>query len=56
MGRSSQRVQVGKRKIELSNLKKVLFPEDHVLKATAGTKKTSRKAAANSKARRRKTG
>ncbi|MDH4038692.1 MAG: non-homologous end-joining DNA ligase [Candidatus Krumholzibacteria bacterium] len=33
MARSSQVVQVGKRKIELSNLKKVLWPEDGVLKA-----------------------
>lgn len=28
-----QRVQVGKRQIEISNLDKVLFPEDHVVKA-----------------------
>ena len=33
MARSSQVVQVGKRTIELSNLKKVLWPEDGVLKA-----------------------
>jgi len=33
MARSSQVVQVGKRKIELSNLDKVLWPEDGVLKA-----------------------
>ncbi len=33
MARSSQVVQVGRRKIELSNLKKVLWPEDGVLKA-----------------------
>lgn len=33
MARTSQNVQVGKRKIELSNLEKVLFPEDHILKA-----------------------
>lgn len=29
----SQTVQVGKRKIELSNLTKVLFPSDHIVKA-----------------------
>src|SRR5436190_16229900 len=29
----SQWVTIGKRKIELSNLDKVLFPEDHILKA-----------------------
>ncbi|HEX5133449.1 MAG TPA: non-homologous end-joining DNA ligase [Candidatus Krumholzibacteria bacterium] len=33
MARSAQTVQVGKRTIELSNLKKVLWPEDGVLKA-----------------------
>ena len=33
MARSSQVVQVGKRKLELSNLDKVLWPEDGVLKA-----------------------
>ena len=33
MARSSQIAQVGKRKIELSNLTKVLYPEDHILKA-----------------------
>jgi len=33
MPRSSQVVQVGKRKLELSNLNKVLWPEDGVLKA-----------------------
>lgn len=33
MGRTSQLVEVGKRKLELSNLEKVLYPEDHVLKA-----------------------
>ena len=33
MPRTSQNVQVGKRKIELSNLKKILFPEDEILKA-----------------------
>jgi len=33
MARTSQIVQVGKRKIELSNLQKVLFPQDHILKA-----------------------
>lgn len=31
--KQSQWVQVGKRKVELSNLEKILFPEDHVLKA-----------------------
>ena len=31
--RTSQRVQVGKRQIELSNLAKVLFPDDEILKA-----------------------
>jgi len=31
--RTSQIAQVGKRKIELSNLTKVLFPDDHVVKA-----------------------
>src|SRR3989442_1510687 len=31
--RTSQITQVGKRKIELSNLTKVLFPEDHIVKA-----------------------
>lgn len=31
--RASQFVQVGKRKLELSNLTKVLFPDDHVVKA-----------------------
>src|SRR5262245_22562863 len=31
--RTSQIVQVGKRKIELSNLSKVLYPDDHVTKA-----------------------
>ncbi|MBT1703725.1 non-homologous end-joining DNA ligase [Chryseosolibacter indicus] len=31
--KNSQWVQVGKRNVELSNLDKVLFPEDHVLKA-----------------------
>jgi DNA ligase D-like protein (predicted ligase)/DNA ligase D-like protein (predicted polymerase)/DNA ligase D-like protein (predicted 3'-phosphoesterase) len=31
--KQSQWVQIGKRQIELSNLDKVLFPEDHVLKA-----------------------
>lgn len=33
MARTSQMTQVGKRKIELSNLDKVLWPEDGVLKA-----------------------
>ena len=33
MPRTSQITQVGKRKIELSNLKKVLYPDDHILKA-----------------------
>jgi len=33
MARSSQYVQVGKRRIELSNLDKVLWPGDHVIKA-----------------------
>lgn len=33
MPRTAQIVQVGKRKIELSNLQKVLFPEDHIIKA-----------------------
>ncbi len=31
--RTPQTVQVGKRKVELSNLTKVLFPEDHIVKA-----------------------
>src|SRR5437867_11321656 len=31
--RTSQIAQVGKRKLELSNLTKVLFPEDHITKA-----------------------
>jgi DNA primase len=31
--RTSQIAQVGKRQIELSNLTKVLFPEDDILKA-----------------------
>lgn len=33
MARTSKFVQVGKRKIELSNLKKVLYPEDNIVKA-----------------------
>lgn len=33
MAKSSQVVQVGKHKVEISNLKKLLFPEDHVVKA-----------------------
>lgn len=33
MSRTSQIVQIGKRKIELSNLQKVLYPDDGVLKA-----------------------
>src|SRR3989441_1209997 len=31
--RTSQITQVGKRKVELSNLTKVLFPDDHIVKA-----------------------
>src|SRR5258705_4118820 len=31
--RTSQIAQVGKRKVELSNLKKVLYPEDNIVKA-----------------------
>jgi len=31
--RKSQWAQVGKREVELSNLDKVLFPKDHVVKA-----------------------
>jgi len=33
LAKDSQIVQVGKRKIELSNLKKVLFPDDNIVKA-----------------------
>jgi bifunctional non-homologous end joining protein LigD len=33
MARTSQIAQVGKRKIELSNLTKVLYPDDHIVKA-----------------------
>jgi bifunctional non-homologous end joining protein LigD len=33
MAKKKQVTQVGKRKVELSNLDKVLFPEDHILKA-----------------------
>ncbi|HVO65719.1 MAG TPA: non-homologous end-joining DNA ligase [Syntrophales bacterium] len=33
MPRTSQMAQVGKRRIELSNLKKVLFPDDKIMKA-----------------------
>lgn len=33
MARTSQITQVGKRKIELSNLSKVLYPDDHIVKA-----------------------
>jgi len=33
MARTSQWVEVGKRKLELSNLDKVLYPDDHVTKA-----------------------
>ncbi len=33
MPRTFQIAQVGKRKIELSNLEKVLYPDDHILKA-----------------------
>ena len=31
--KQSQWAQVGKRKVELSNLEKILFPEDTILKA-----------------------
>ena len=31
--RTSQIAQVGKRKVELSNLQKVLYPDDHIVKA-----------------------
>ena len=31
--RKSQWAQVGKREVELSNLDKVLFPKDHIVKA-----------------------
>lgn len=33
MGRTSQIVKAGKRKVELSNLTKVLFPDEHIVKA-----------------------
>ena len=33
MPKTSQIARVGKRKIELSNLEKVLYPGDHILKA-----------------------
>ncbi|MEO8210041.1 MAG: hypothetical protein ABI840_05740, partial [bacterium] len=33
MAKDSQIVLVGKRKIELSNLKKILFPDDEIVKA-----------------------
>src|SRR5687768_7759513 len=33
MARTSQLTQIGKRKIELSNLNKVLFPDDGIIKA-----------------------
>ena len=33
MGRTSQYVSIGKRKIELSNLEKVFFPDDEIVKA-----------------------
>jgi bifunctional non-homologous end joining protein LigD len=33
MAKKSQLVLVGKRQVELSNLEKVLYPEDHILKA-----------------------
>ncbi|HEY8934493.1 MAG TPA: non-homologous end-joining DNA ligase [Cyclobacteriaceae bacterium] len=33
MSKKSQWAQVGKRKVELSNLDKILFPEDHIVKA-----------------------
>ena len=31
--RTSQIAQIGKRQIELSNLQKVLYPDDHIIKA-----------------------
>jgi bifunctional non-homologous end joining protein LigD len=33
MAKKSQWAQVGKRKVELSNLEKIIFPEDHIVKA-----------------------
>ncbi|MGH2574290.1 MAG: non-homologous end-joining DNA ligase, partial [Ignavibacteria bacterium] len=33
MPRTSQIVKVGKRKVELSNLKKMLYPDEHIVKA-----------------------
>ena len=33
MAKKSQWAQVGKRKVELSNLDKILFPEDGITKA-----------------------
>ena len=33
MAKNSQLVEIGKHKIELSNLDKVLFPDDHIIKA-----------------------
>ena len=33
MPRTSSRAKIGKREIELSNLEKVLFPDDHIIKA-----------------------
>src|SRR5215470_12572831 len=33
MARTSSKAKIGKREIELSNLQKVLFPEDHIIKA-----------------------
>lgn len=33
MGRDSQFVQIGKRRLELSNLTKILYPDDHIVKA-----------------------
>lgn len=33
MAKSSQHVQIGKRKLELTNLEKILFPDDHIIKA-----------------------
>ena len=33
MAKDSQIAKVGKRKIEISNLKKILYPEDGIIKA-----------------------
>jgi len=33
MAKKSQWAQVGKRKVELSNLEKIIFPDDHIVKA-----------------------